>query len=102
MSPTVDPSGAYFAWRHYHPHESEDPQAVWGAAWRAGGRAAMAASAELARLVPVLRGLLETLEDGYVEAQVRASDRRRLDDDQVGDIDAAYEAAGGDEVAPRP
>jgi len=76
VSVSVDPSGAYFAWRHYHPHESEDPSAVWGAAWRAGGRAAIAASSELAELVPVLRGLLETLEDGYIEAEARASDRR--------------------------
>jgi hypothetical protein len=80
----VDPSSAYFAWRHYHPSESDDPSAVWGAAWRAGGRAAIAASSELAELVPVLRGLLETLEDGYVEGQVKASDRRPAweDDDE--------------------
>jgi len=73
---SADPSAAYFAWRHYHPSESENPSAVWGAAWRAGGRAAIAASSELAELVPVLRGLLETLEDGYVEQQVAANDRR--------------------------
>lgn len=76
MTVTADPSAAYFAWRHYHPSEAEDASAVWGAAWRAGGRAAIAASSELAELVPVLRGLLETLEDGYVEQQVAASDRR--------------------------
>jgi hypothetical protein len=78
---TADPSSAYFAWRHYHPAESADPSAVWGAAWRAGGRAAIAASLELAELVPVLRGLLETLEDGYIEQQVAASDRRQTWDD---------------------
>jgi hypothetical protein len=78
MSVAVDPSSAYFAWRHYHPSECADPSAIWGAAWRAGGRAAIAASSELAELVPVLRGLLETLEDGY---ELKASDRRPAWDD---------------------
>jgi len=85
MSQTVDPSSAYFAWRHYHPHESEDPSAVWGAAWRAGGRAAIAASSELAELVPVLRALLETLEDGCVEVEFRTAEAHRPiweDDDE--------------------
>jgi hypothetical protein len=89
VTASVDPSGAYFAWRHYHPRESEDPSAVWGAAWRAGGRAAITASSELADLVPVLRGLLETLEDGYIEAEVRASDQRPgwQDHDEVGECE---------------
>jgi len=68
-------SSAYFSWRHYHPRESEDPQAVWGAAWR-GGRAALQSSSRIVELAPMLRELLELLQDGQVEAQFRPSDRR--------------------------
>ncbi len=85
MSLAVNPSSAYFAWRHYHPHESEDPSAIWGAAWRAGGRAALNDSSRLVQLVPLLRDLLDALEDGRVEDLVRASDRRPApvcDDDE--------------------
>jgi hypothetical protein len=82
---TADPSTAYFAWRHFHPHEAEDPSAVWGAAWRAGGRQAMQDSSRLVELVPMLRDLLDLLEDERVEKAVRTSDRRdrgyRWDDD---------------------
>jgi hypothetical protein len=76
VSVTIDPSSAYFAWKHFHPRESEDPQAVWGAAWRAGGRAALQDSSRLVELVPLLRDLLDSFEDERVERQVRASDRR--------------------------
>jgi hypothetical protein len=73
---TVDPSTAFFAWKYHHPHQSEDPSAVWCAAWNAGGRAAMQSSSRLVELVPLLRDLLILLEDGRVEDLVRASDRR--------------------------
>jgi hypothetical protein len=73
---TVDASSAYFAWRYYHPREAEDPSAVWAAAWRAGGRAALQSSSRIVELVPMLRELLHLLQDGQVEADVRASDRR--------------------------
>ena len=86
MSVSADPSSAYFAWRHYHPHLAEDASAVWAAAWNAGGRAAMQDSARLIELAPLLRDLLELLEDGRVEELVRASDRRF-------GIDPEYEAA---------
>lgn len=76
MSVAISPSSEFWAWKYHHPHESEDASAVWGAAWRAGGRAAIAQSSRLCELVPMLRAILETLEDGYVEAEVRASDRR--------------------------
>jgi hypothetical protein len=83
MHSVTDASSAYFAWKHYHPREAEDMQAVWGAAWRAGGRAAVNDSSRLVELVPLLRELLENLEDGRVEIAVRATDRRpRWDDDE--------------------
>ena len=66
----------WFAWKHFHPREAEDPSAVWAAAYKAGGRAAIANSARVCDLVPQLRELLFLLEDGVVEAEVRASDRR--------------------------
>jgi hypothetical protein len=69
-------ASAYFAWRHYHQRESEDPSAVWGAAWRAGGRAALQDSARLVDLAPLLRELLCLLEDGRVEEVLRRTDRR--------------------------
>jgi hypothetical protein len=59
---------------------------VWGAAWRAGGRAALQDSARLVDLVPVLRELLCLLEDGRVEDVLRRTDRRAapaFDDDAV-------------------
>ena len=69
-------AGAYFAWRHHHPHEAEDMSAVWGAAWRAGGRAALQDSAHLVDMAPLLRELLCLLEDGRVEDLLRRTDRR--------------------------
>jgi hypothetical protein len=85
VSLAVNPSSAYFAWKFHHPHEAEDPSAIWGAAWRAGGRAALNDSSRLVQLVPLLRDLLDALEDGHVEDLVRASDRRPApawDDDE--------------------
>jgi hypothetical protein len=72
VSVAVDPSSAYFAWKHYHPHEAEDPSALWAAAWKAGGRAAMHESSRLVQLLPLLRDLLYALEDGRVEAELRS------------------------------
>jgi hypothetical protein len=69
-------SSAFFEWKHVHPHESEDASAIWGAAWRAGARAAMHDSARFCELVPLLHQLLALLEDGRVEDLVSASDRR--------------------------
>jgi hypothetical protein len=68
---TADPARAWFAWRHYHPHLAEDPQAVWGAAWKAGGRAALHDSSRLAGLGQLLTELLYLLEDGTVELELR-------------------------------
>jgi hypothetical protein len=64
-------AGQFFAYKHHHPHEAEDPAMVWGAAWRAGARAALQDSARLVDLVPVLRELLCLLEDGRVEDVLR-------------------------------
>lgn len=69
-------SSSYFEYRHYHPHESEDPQSLWGAAWQAGARAALRDSSRVVELVPLLRDLLYLLEDGDVEAEARALDTR--------------------------
>jgi hypothetical protein len=78
-------AGQFFAWKHHHPRESEDMAAVWGAAWRAGGRAALQDSARLVDLVPVLRELLCLLEDGRVEDLLRRTDRRPrpIEDEEV-------------------
>jgi hypothetical protein len=83
MHSVTDASSAYFAWKHYHPREAEDIQAVWGAAWRAGGRAALTDSSRLVDLVPLLRDLLDALDDERIEHQLRTLDRRpRWDDDE--------------------
>ena len=83
---SVDASRAYFAWKYYHPHEAEDPSAVWAAAWKAGGRAALNDSSRLVGLVPLLTELLYALEDGRVEVEFRGLEAEH-------GIDAAYEAA---------
>jgi hypothetical protein len=70
-------SSAYFAWKHFHPHEAEDPRAVWAAAYKAGGRAALLDSGHISELIPLLQDLLHLFADGQVEADVRASDRRK-------------------------
>jgi hypothetical protein len=72
----MNASSAYYAWKHFHPHEAEDMRAVWAAAWHAGGRAALASSSRIVELVPMLRELLFLFEDSQVELEVRASDRR--------------------------
>jgi len=77
----------YFAWRHYHPRQVEDPRAVWGAAWLAGGRAALRNSARVVDLVPLLAQLLVLLEDGRIEAVGRSMDRRPLPDAWLDDED---------------
>ena len=69
-------AGAFFAYKHHHPRDAEDPATLWGAAWRAGGRAALQDSARLVDLVPILRELLCLLEDGRVEDVLRRTDRR--------------------------
>ena len=76
MSALSNAAGAYFAWRHHHPREAEDMSAVWGAAWRAGGRAALQDSAHLVDMAPLLRELLCLLEDGRVEDVLRRTDIR--------------------------
>jgi hypothetical protein len=79
-------AGQFFAWKFHHPRESEDPAAVWGAAWRAGGRAALQDSARLVDLAPLLRELLCLIEDGRVEDLLRRTDcrpRPQLDDVEV-------------------
>jgi hypothetical protein len=81
MAALANAAGEYFAWRYYHPHEAEDPGAVWAAAWNAGGRSAMHDSSRLIDLVPLLRDLLGLLEDGAVESAVRAADTRAPCDD---------------------
>jgi len=86
---TVDARAAFFGWRTVHPHEAEDPQAVWGAAWRAGGRAALHDSSRLAGLLTLLRELLYALEDNRVELEFRG-------------IDVAYEKALADWQSLRP
>jgi hypothetical protein len=87
MRALTNAAGAYFAWRYHHPHEAEDPSAIWGAAWRAGGRAALRDSASLVELAPLLRELLCLLEDGRVEDPLRRTDTRGSY------VDEDYEAA---------
>jgi len=83
----ADAASEYFQWKHFHPRQAEDPRAVWGAAWLAGGRAALRNSSRVAELVPQLAQLLVLLEDGRVEDESRAMDTRPapeawLDDDE--------------------
>jgi hypothetical protein len=76
MAALANAAGEFFAWKFAHPHESEDPSAVWGAAWRAGARAALRDTAHLSDMTPLLRELLCVVEDGRVEDVLRRTDRR--------------------------
>jgi len=87
----TDPAAAFFSWRAAHPHQSEDMSAVWGAAWRAGGRAALHDSSRLAGLLTLLQELLYALEDGRVELEFRDLS-----------IDVVYEKAHADWQSLRP
>jgi hypothetical protein len=62
----------FFAWRARHPHEAEDPSAIWAAAWRAGGRDALLRSSELADLVPRLEELAALFWSGRIESDIAA------------------------------
>ena len=76
MAALANAASEFFAWKFSHPHESEDPSAVWGAAWRAGARAALRDTGQLSDMTPLLRELLCLVEDGRVEDVLRATDRR--------------------------
>ena len=76
MPALANAASEFFAWKFSHPHESDDPSAVWGAAWRAGARAAVRDTAHLSDMTPLLRELLCLVEDGRVEDVLRATDRR--------------------------
>jgi hypothetical protein len=76
MAALANAASEFFAWKFSHPHESEDPSAVWGAAWRAGARAALRDTSQLSDMTPLLRELLCLVEDGRVEDVLRATDRR--------------------------
>ena len=83
-------ASSFFEYRHYHPRESEDPQALWAAAWQHGARAALRDSARIAELVPLLKDLLYLLEDGRVEADGRAIDRRPAYDEDDDECRVAF------------
>ena len=64
----TDCARAFWAWRQRHRRQSDDPQAVWVAAWNAGGAAAIYNSSELAGLVPAVDRLTAYLENAYADA----------------------------------
>jgi hypothetical protein len=77
---TVDPSAAWFKWRHYHPHEAEDPRAAFAAGVLIGREQMLAASVEWAQLPPLLGSLLEELvllrEERAIAREIAESDLR--------------------------
>lgn len=77
---SIDPSAAWFKWRHWHPHEAEDPRAAFAAGVLAGRQQMLEASVEWAQLPPLLGSLLEELaalrEERAIEREVAASDLR--------------------------
>ena len=74
------PANAWFTYRHYHPHEAEDPRAAFAAGRRIGHQEMLDASTEWMSMVPLLGELLEELvalrEERAVERAVIASDVR--------------------------
>jgi hypothetical protein len=60
----------YFAWRRMHPHEAEDPSAVWAAAWRAGSWDAIRRNANLGLNLSQIVQRLEELAHLYADVEV--------------------------------
>jgi hypothetical protein len=55
----LDPERAWHRWKYFHEIQADaDPHAVWHAAWRAGGRAALIESGRISELLPMLAQLL--------------------------------------------
>jgi nicotinamide riboside transporter PnuC len=61
--------GRYFAWRNSHPHEAEDPSAVWAAAWKAGSWDAIRRNADLGLMLTQIVQRLEELAHLYVDVE---------------------------------
>jgi hypothetical protein len=55
--------GRFYAWKTLHPHQAEDPEAVWAAAWKAGGADMLSRTARVAELTTRLDELLQMLRD---------------------------------------
>jgi hypothetical protein len=60
--PQPDPRSVFYAWKTTHPASAEDMREVWSAAYLAGARDAIKASATLVNLVPTLTNLIYWLE----------------------------------------
>jgi hypothetical protein len=77
---SIDPSAAWFHWRHYHPNLAEDPRAAFAAGVVVGREQMLEASVEWAQLPPLLGSLLEELvrlrEERAIEREIVASDTR--------------------------
>ncbi|HET6320082.1 MAG TPA: hypothetical protein VFG86_26800 [Chloroflexota bacterium] len=62
----------FFAWKTDHPHQAEDPMAVWAAAWKAGGADMLSRTARIAELTTRLDELLSMLRDLEMAAEIEA------------------------------
>jgi hypothetical protein len=63
----------FWVWRARHPHEAEDPEAVWAAAWAAGGWDAMLRSTRLGELVPRMEELIDVFRTAEIEREIEPS-----------------------------
>ena len=65
-----DPRGRYYAWRRSHASESEDPVAVWCAAWREGAWDAIQRNNRLGLMLSDIIGELHKQEALYRDAEI--------------------------------
>lgn len=73
----------WFRWRHYHPHEAEDPRLAFAAGVRIGRQQMLEDSAQWVQLAPLLDSLLEELhhlrQEREIEREIELSDTRDLE-----------------------
>jgi hypothetical protein len=62
--------GRFFAWKRQHPHEAEDPAAVWNAAWESGAWDAIRRNATLGLNLTQILQRLEELAALYRDAEI--------------------------------
>jgi hypothetical protein len=73
-----DADGAWYAWKHTHPAEAEDPRAIWHAGVKWGGHAVLIDSNEIGQLAAQMNAHMTALlvRWAYFSLEHRAQNER--------------------------